>query len=1449
MSQDTSAELLFSDSLSSSTSDPSSSSSSTTTADLPTGTPPKPAIKELEDALNQNPLLPTDPKALPETSQELPSDKTIDEQYFKQQLSLAEIGDAIAQYKLGECYATGRGVEKDDAKALEWLGKAAAQGQADAQFALGVCHEEGYVVEKDEAKAVGWYEKAAAQGQADAQYNLGRCYRWGFGGIAKNEAKAMEWYEKAAEQGQTDAQHSLSLHYLISYEMAKDKNKAIEWYEKAAKAVKWSEKIAVQGDKHAQHILGQYYKNGLGVAKDETKAAEWYEKAAKQENADAQYTLGQCYEYGHGVGKDEAKAVVWYEKAAVQGNRYALYTLGRCYEYGHGVVKNQTKAAEWYEKAAAQGYASAQRILGWRYLVGYGVVKDENKAVEWYEKAAAQGNTYAQAYLTARNNLLQALSAPVVSKAEVKQEADGNPSDQEQEEQEENVFEEVLNDHSDQVPEISVDSNTTSSIPPSENDSSYETQKSKQTNTEAATVSQLNPEIQTGDNTATTHYKTEETIQDEIIWPQELPPERRVLAEALFAAVQKGDAETVQKLIAQGAPPSVKRCSGSILDHAIWRNTEYLFLTNTNVDQLGIINALLTTSEGRRLVSWINRDYGYLYFGRIPLHVAAMRGEVEVVKALLATPEGRMTVNQIDQSGQTPLAHTADAFSQTYPSSNLQKYFDTGVVLLKHGANFQEVEDSLISQSVKKFEEYGFDGHEVYALTVLRLTYKRYQAELAASTPTKAETKQNQDGDASTLSYLDTSSNTLSSSSSSSTTTSLDTPPETKESKQSETQSVKNTSSKAEIRELFDLDSFDDPPSIGQQLTQEPTSLQAEISELTTSLQAGDTAALSEALAVPVEQQSEPLQHYLQSQAIWTVLDSEAKPAHKSAQIALLAEAPGVSLLVENEQGQLPLDVALQQLAEGQINKAAVQKLQDATQQQRAEEDEEVLQAIEIYAQTAPTGILEEKSSARPGESKSTTDTEDGPITPRQLAAEIQKYHATEESLQQEFKVLFAPRPLSATPSSQQSRQLSKQQRNSQKNAFQKMVHQLVSKKFITSVGVGQGWVEEVSTKKAAVAKAGATFLVGTAMNIVLPAVGGVVASGGKALIEKGYSERQKALSRKHTFGITSLKQLAMVTNHIEQCLLHRYQDFLLQQNLLLSKKAMKTFIDCLIERMCLYVEKIDEPEEIIPLLSEKLVNLNKWKKTSPVAAQNTPFTDAMAAQVAENLVAGTSLLHLGLIDSVKDKVRSSTDALITCLATDGSEKELHVHDICHSPVVTLTAEAEKASFQPNAISSDLAYEGRHLPGSQWSAGNCGVVCISRKEAEIENLHMTTQWDGSLPISNTQSDVVRLQARVNELEQQLAAERTKTAVMTARMTAPHPIESMPGDSKQSVFQSQKGPGMFGNSAGVGKPVRMPPPVSSFVAGEPESPVQPNSDEASGSVSSTRMVTEIPAGSF
>ncbi len=39
----------------------------------------------------------------------------------------------------GVSYAEGRGVSKDESKAVQWYGAAAAQGHAQAQYNLGLC--------------------------------------------------------------------------------------------------------------------------------------------------------------------------------------------------------------------------------------------------------------------------------------------------------------------------------------------------------------------------------------------------------------------------------------------------------------------------------------------------------------------------------------------------------------------------------------------------------------------------------------------------------------------------------------------------------------------------------------------------------------------------------------------------------------------------------------------------------------------------------------------------------------------------------------------------------------------------------------------------------------------------------------------------------------------------------------------------------------------------------------------------------------------------------------------------------------------------------------------------------------------------------------------------------------------------------------------------------------
>ncbi|GAQ87017.1 hypothetical protein KFL_003250210, partial [Klebsormidium nitens] len=112
--------------------------------------------------------------------------------------------------------------------------QAADQGSARGRCNLGVCHWFGKGVEKDQARAVKLYAKAAEQGDARAQYNLGVCYEYGTG-VEKNEACAAELYAKAAEQGVSAAQGNLGELYMDGLGVQQDWAAAFQLFESAAK--------------------------------------------------------------------------------------------------------------------------------------------------------------------------------------------------------------------------------------------------------------------------------------------------------------------------------------------------------------------------------------------------------------------------------------------------------------------------------------------------------------------------------------------------------------------------------------------------------------------------------------------------------------------------------------------------------------------------------------------------------------------------------------------------------------------------------------------------------------------------------------------------------------------------------------------------------------------------------------------------------------------------------------------------------------------------------------------------------------------------------------------------------------------------------------------------------------------------------------------------------------
>ena len=65
----------------------------------------------------------------------------------------ADQGDASAQCALGNMYATGRGVAKNEARAVQLCQAAADQGHAAAQCNLGVMYATGRGAAKNEARA------------------------------------------------------------------------------------------------------------------------------------------------------------------------------------------------------------------------------------------------------------------------------------------------------------------------------------------------------------------------------------------------------------------------------------------------------------------------------------------------------------------------------------------------------------------------------------------------------------------------------------------------------------------------------------------------------------------------------------------------------------------------------------------------------------------------------------------------------------------------------------------------------------------------------------------------------------------------------------------------------------------------------------------------------------------------------------------------------------------------------------------------------------------------------------------------------------------------------------------------------------------------------------------------------------------------------------------------
>jgi S1-C subfamily serine protease len=109
-------------------------------------------------------------------------------------------------------YANGRGVAKDEVRAVVFFTQACTGHFASGCASLGTAYENGRGVEKNLTRAVSFYDQACEHGFAPACHRLGGMYESGRG-VAKDEARAATLYQRACEAGYTSGCTSLSAIY------------------------------------------------------------------------------------------------------------------------------------------------------------------------------------------------------------------------------------------------------------------------------------------------------------------------------------------------------------------------------------------------------------------------------------------------------------------------------------------------------------------------------------------------------------------------------------------------------------------------------------------------------------------------------------------------------------------------------------------------------------------------------------------------------------------------------------------------------------------------------------------------------------------------------------------------------------------------------------------------------------------------------------------------------------------------------------------------------------------------------------------------------------------------------------------------------------------------------------------------------------------------------------
>ena len=249
---------------------------------------------------------------------------------------VASLGNANADYKLGEMYYYGDGVPEDEATAAEYFLKSGFYGD-DVIVGFGDMFRYGRGVDKDINKAIFFYESEANYAYDEesraATFALGEIYRDG--------KKAVHYFMEFAFGGG-------DYFFVTDTKLYEDGNIIPMDYSERDCFFSFD---TANGDDAARFALGCMYLYGQAVKKDVYKAAWWFAKMDElncYDNGEV-FDLAEMYRTGDGVERDVETALDYYERAAENGNIRATYRLSEIYRDGKGVKKNLSKSRQFLD--------------------------------------------------------------------------------------------------------------------------------------------------------------------------------------------------------------------------------------------------------------------------------------------------------------------------------------------------------------------------------------------------------------------------------------------------------------------------------------------------------------------------------------------------------------------------------------------------------------------------------------------------------------------------------------------------------------------------------------------------------------------------------------------------------------------------------------------------------------------------------------------------------------------------------------------------------------------------------------------------------------------------------------------------------------------------------------------------------------------------------------------